>query len=216
MPTGGCGDGPVPSRCESSARRRSSRVSKSAALKTYSSGRAADLEGTAPWGPAAAASGHASMSADHHRHRGGQRQRHPRRPARDHRARAELAGTGRYHQLRRGRRLVSGCRGRLTVGRQRGARTRPGLLRARATSHDHGVLLLAGCSTRRPTSRDARPHRPECQVIETRSPTAGISLDDAPAEMEEVTRPRSRPPWADASAVTGDTVLARSAGRPMT
>ena len=97
----------------------SSRVSESAALKTYSSAPRGGLEGTRAL---AARYGlrHLVMldvggtTTDIGVVSDGAIQR---RPARGHRARAELAGTGRYHQLRRGRQLVFRVvDGRLAVG----------------------------------------------------------------------------------------------------
>ena len=128
----------------------SSRVSKSAALKTYSSGPRGGLEGTR------ALAGHYGLRhvrdgrcrRHHDRHRSGHRRRDPCRPARAHRPRAELPGAGRHHQLRRRRQLgfLGGRRNEIRVGPESvGAAPGPacfGLGGDEATITD--VLLLSG------------------------------------------------------------------------
>ena len=113
----------------------SSRVAKSAALKTYSSGPRGGLEGTRALARQlrVAARADGRCRRDHHRHRGGDRRRGQGRSSRTDRRRADFVRARRDHEPRRRRKLGDPPGRRPDRGRpgERRRRPRARLLRPR-------------------------------------------------------------------------------------
>ena len=163
-PTGGCETPGLVSRCGFSATtalRPRVEVRGAQDVQLRAAGRAGGLP--RPGGPLRPApSGHARRGRHDHRHRRGQRRRYPRRPARDDRARAELAGTGRHHRLRRRRQLgLPGHRRHPPGGPGHVASRRgPCSFSAAISRRSPTCCCWRACSTRRATSAARCPCTP--------------------------------------------------------